>query len=359
MGIGKVRPAVEALASYKPGKAASQAEEEHGITGAIKLASNENPYQPLPSVLAALAGAAHNVNRYGDHRATELRIALAKWIGVEPGSIGVGCGSAGILQQLCLAFVDPGDEVVYPWPSFEAYPINVHMMGGISVNPPLVDHRFDMDALANAVTSKTKLVFLATPNNPTGTAISTDEVATFLDRIPDDVVVMVDEAYREFSDPAFGDPVADLLPRYRNVMVTRTFSKAYGLAGLRLGYAIADPDLITEADKMLLAFSVNSMAQAGAMAALEALDEVAPRVQAILAERARVVNALGSAGWELPDAQANFVYIALGDRTESVALGLEKQGIVVRPFPGVGMRVTIGSPEENDRFLRAFEAVSQ
>ena len=237
ISVGRVRGAVASLAAYRPGKGAGQAEAEHGISDAIKLASNENPYETAPTVAAAIAAAASGVNRYSDHRALELRGRLASWLEVESDRIAVGCGSVGLLQQLCLTYVDPGDHVVYPWLSFEAYPITVKMLGGVPVEIPLVDHCFDMDAVAGAVTNRTKLVLLATPNNPTGTAVTTGEIETLLDRIGDDVVVLVDEAYREFADRGFGDPVADLLPRHRNVIVTRTFSKAYGLAGLRSGYA--------------------------------------------------------------------------------------------------------------------------
>lgn len=349
---------MQALASYQPGKSAKQAEVEHGIEDAIKLASNENPYQPVPAVIDAIEAAASGVNRYADHRASALRERLAEWLGLSANQIAVGCGSVGLLQQLCLTYIDPGDEVVYPWPSFEAYPINVKMMGGVPVTVDLVDHGFDLDAVAAAVTPKTKVVMLATPNNPTGTAISTADIGAFLSKIPDDVIVLVDEAYREFTDPKFGDPVADLVPNHRNVIVSRTLSKAYGLAGLRVGYAVADPEVVLELDKVLLAFTVNGLAQAGALAALDSLDEIQPKLDVILAERQRVVDELTAAGWELPDTQANFVYIPMGDATEDAAAGLEQRGVVVRPFPSVGIRVTIGTKEENDRFLKTFQEVA-
>jgi len=353
MAIGKVRSAVRALAPYRPGKSAAQAEEEHGIADAIKLASNENPFPPAPAVVEAVAAAAVGANRYADHRATELRGRLAQWVGVDSSQITVGCGSVGLLQQLCLAYVDPGDEVVFPWVSFEAYPVYTRMMNGVAVNPPLVEHAFDMTAITEAVNERTKLVLLATPNNPTGTAVSTEEIGQLLASIPSNVVVLVDEAYREFADPKLGDPVADLLPHHRNLIITRTFSKAYGLAGLRVGYAITDPEIVTELDKILLAFAVNTTAQAGAMAALDSLDAYQPRIQTLLGERSRVVARLTEAGHRLPDAQANFVFVPLGDRTEKTCLQLEQRGVVTRPFPGIGLRVTIGTPEENDRFMAA------
>ncbi|MDH3301248.1 MAG: histidinol-phosphate transaminase [Acidimicrobiia bacterium] len=353
MPIGKVRSAIRALTPYRPGKSAAQAEQEHGIVDAIKLASNENPFPPLPSVIEAVNGAAGNANRYADHRATALRHRLADHVGVAPEQITVGCGSVGLLQQLCLTYVDPGDEVVFPWLSFEAYPVYTKMMDGVAVSPPLVDHAFDMEAVAAAVNQNTKLVMLATPNNPTGTAVSSAEIKHLLETIPSNVVVLVDEAYREFADPDLGDPVTDLLPHHHNVVITRTFSKAYGLAGLRVGYAITDPDIITEMDKILLAFAVNGAAQAAALATLDAIDEYQPRIRLLLDERTRMVDALTSAGHALPDAQANFVYLPLGDSTEKVCFGLERRGVVTRPFPGDGIRVTIGTPAENDRFLAA------
>jgi histidinol-phosphate aminotransferase len=350
---------VSALPAYRPGKAAVQAEREHGITNAIKLASNENPYPPAPPVLAAITGAASGVNRYPDHLAVELRAALADWIGVEREQVTVGSGSVGLLRQLCMAYVDPGDEVVYPWLSFEAYPISVTTMGGVPVTTPLVEHAFDLDAVAGAVTERTKLVLLATPNNPTGTAVPVEAVRTLLGRIPDDVVVLVDEAYREFADPALGDPVTDLLPRHDNVVVFRTFSKAYGLAGLRSGYAVAHPDLIVELDKLLLPFANHQLALAAALAAIGAADLIRPRIDELISARARMAWTRAGAGWSLPDAQANFVWLPLGERAVDIYAELERRGVVTRPFAGDGIRVTVGTPEENDRFLATLAEVAQ
>jgi histidinol-phosphate aminotransferase len=358
MSVGRIRPCVGALPAYRPGKAAVQAEQEHGITDAIKLASNENPYPPAPPVLQAVRAAAEGINRYPDHLSVALREAVAGWVGVAPEQVTAGCGSVGLLRQICMAYLDPGDEAVFPWISFEAYPISVATMGGAAVRTPLVDCAFDLDAVAEAVTRRTKLVLLATPNNPTGTAVSTAAVGALLRRIPDDVVVVIDEAYREFADPALGDPVSDLLPQHRNAVVFRTFSKAYGLAGLRCGYAIADPEIIVDIDKLLLPFATNQLAQVAAMAAIAASDEIRPRIQFLVRERDRVVAALDGTGWELPDAQANFVYVPLAGRTEWVYGELERRGVVTRPFPGEGLRVTIGTPPENDRFLTALAEVA-
>ena len=352
--VGRVRPAVDALPAYKPGKAAEQAEREHDIAEAVKLASNENPYPPPAAVVEAVAAACRGGNIYCDHRATAVREALAGQLGLSVEQVTVGAGSVALLYQLATAYVDPGDEVVTPWISFEAYPISVQTMGGTLVRVPLTaGHAFDLDAVAAAVTERTKLVFLATPNNPTGTAVSTADVAELAERIPDDVVVLVDEAYREFADPALGDPVVELLPRFDNVAVARTFSKAYGLASLRVGYVMAHPEITSTIDKCLIPFNVNGLAQAAALAALGdgAAEEARANIDAIRAERGRVAAALAAQGWAIPDAQANFVWMPLGDRTDEVCIALERRGVVTRPFSGAGIRVTIGTPVQNDRFL--------
>ncbi|MCL4113898.1 UNVERIFIED_CONTAM: hypothetical protein GTU68_024082 [Idotea baltica] len=301
--------------------------------------------------------AAGNVNRYCDHLAIDLRTAIGAMVGTDLNSVAVGCGSVGLLQQLCLAYLDPGDNVVYPWRSFEAYPVNVQMMGAEAKTVPLVDHAFDLDAVVAAVDDRTKIIMLATPNNPTGTALTVAALRAMLAKVPDDVIVLIDEAYREFLDPSFGDPV-ELLAEFPNAVVSRTFSKAYGLAGVRVGYLVAAPGIVDEVNKVLAPFAVNGIAQAAALAALAARDEYEPFLTGLRNERARVVAALTDAGWQLPDAQANFVYLPLGERTQDVYVEIEKRGVVTRPFAGEGIRVTIGTPEENDRFLATLAAVT-
>jgi histidinol-phosphate aminotransferase len=272
--------------------------------------------------------------------------------------VSIGTGSSGLLQQFVWAYVDPDDEVLYPWRSFEAYPIFTNLAGGKSVTVPLADDlSYDADGLVGAVTPRTKLLMLATPNNPTGVATSTRDLAAIVERVPSDVIVVIDEAYREFVDPAYGDPVSELVPRFPNVVVTRTFSKAHGLAGLRLGYVIGDARVIATIDKTLLPFAVNSLAQVAALAAIEHERAIATRVQGILAERGRVEDELSRAGWKLPEHQGNFVWLRTGDATDAVGLALERRGVVVRPFAGDGVRVTIGTPAENDRFLSALAEV--
>lgn len=331
------------------------------MTDAVKLASNENPYAAPSAVIAAVAEAAMSMNRYNDHRARAVRMALAERLGVEVAAVTVGAGSAALLYQIATAYLDPGDEAVTPWISFEAYPIAVQVAGGVLRRVPLrEDWTFDLDAVAAAVTERTKLVLLATPNNPTGLALTTDALRRLLRRLPGDVVVMVDEAYREFCSPALGDPVAELLAEWPNIVLTRTFSKAHGLAGLRIGYAVGDPEVISAIDKCQMPFSVNGLAQAAALAALsdEAADETAANIAAILAERGRVTAQLRARGWEVPEPQANFVWLPCGERAGGLSQDLERQGVVTRAFPGLGIRVSIGSPAENDRFLSAVQQCS-
>jgi histidinol-phosphate aminotransferase len=357
--IGRPRRVVADLPAYRPGKGAKQAEAEHGITGAIKLASNENPSEPVEPIVAAICAAAHDLNRYADHRATVVRDALAARLGVDVDRVTVGNGSVGLLQQVALTYLDPGDEALYPWRSFEVYPVYTSLADAVSVTVPLApDLGYDVDQLLDAVTPRTKVVFLATPNNPTGVAMTTHDIARVAEGVGDGVVVVVDEAYREFLDPGFGDPVSELVPRLPNVLVTRTMSKAHGLAGLRIGYAVGHPSVIADIDKTLVPFAVNALAQAAALAALEHEALIAARVGDILAERARVEVELAAAGWTLPNHQANFVWLATGDRTDAVTLGLERRGVVVRPFSGEGIRVTIGSATENDRFLAVLAELS-
>lgn len=358
MTVGRPRMAMQSLAGYSPGKSAAQAEREHGIVDAIKLASNENPWEPLPEIVQAVQAAATGVNRYGDNASSDVRSAIANWLAIDPAQVTVGCGSSGVLQQLMLTYVDPGDRVVSPWSSFEIYPMFCNLFSAELVKVPLVDFRFDLDAVAAAVDERTKIVFLATPNNPTGTSVSTEAIDRLLRKVPTDVIVVVDEAYKEFNDPSFGDSVIDLVPHHRNVVVTRTFSKAYGLAGLRTGYGVGDPELIAMIERVRLAFSVNNLAQAASLAAIEHASKNQSRVDALVAERNRVSDALAGLGVPVVPSQANFVFIAIGEASERVALELEQRGLVVRPFGGFGIRITVGDASENDRVIDAMAQLS-
>ncbi|MEE1929976.1 histidinol-phosphate transaminase [Streptomyces sp. TRM 70351] len=346
----RLRAALDGIPTYRPGRpgAASAA-------GAVsyKLSSNENPYPPLPGVLESAVAAAGGFNRYPDMACAGLTAALAERFGVPVAHVATGTGSVGVAQQLLQATAGPGDEVVYAWRSFEAYPIITQVSGATSVRVPLTDaEEHDLDAMAAAVTERTRLVFVCNPNNPTGAAIRRAELERFLDRVPADVLVVLDEAYREFVRD---EEVPDGIELYRdrpNVCVLRTFSKAYGLAGLRVGFAVAHEPVAAALRKTAVPFGVSQIAQDAAVASLGNEPALLERVAALVAERGRVAGELAAQGWTLPDSQANFVWLRLGERTADFAEAAEEAGVVVRPFAGEGARVTIGEVEANDRFLR-------
>jgi histidinol-phosphate aminotransferase len=348
----KLRAELEGIPTYKPGRPAAA-----GGPAAYKLSSNENPYPPLPGVLERVTAAAASFNRYPDMMCTALVNELADRFGVPASHIATGTGSVGVAQQLLQATSGPGDEVVYAWRSFEAYPIITQISGATSVQVPLTPGDVhDLEAMADAVTDRTRLIFVCNPNNPTGTVVRRAELERFLDRVPGDVLVVLDEAYREFiRDPEVPDGV-DLYRERPNVCVLRTFSKAYGLAGLRVGFAIAHEPVAAALRKTAVPFGVSQLAQDAAIASLRAEDELLDRVGALVRERTRVVDALRDQGWTVPETQANFVWLRLGERTAAFAEACEQAGVVIRPFAGEGVRVTVGEVEANDIFLKAAEA---
>ncbi len=351
---GRPRAVVDGLPQYKPGKSAAQAAADHQLTEAIKLASNESSHGPLPSVLAAVADGATLLNRYPDHRGEALRAAISEKQGVGQDQITIGCGSVGLLQQAFTAYVGVGDEVVYPWRSFEVHPVFSAIAEARAITVPLKDQAFDLEAVEGAVTERTKLVILSTPNNPTGTVCGTHELNKLLDALSDDVVVIIDEAYLEFvTDESVSNPVTEILPHHDNAVVFRTFSKAYGLANLRVGYALGHSDVIGAIDKVALPFLVNGLAQTAVLASLEtaAEKELQERVAEVINERSRVTESLLSLGWPVTPSQANFVWLPVEEEAGPLFQRLEGKGIVTRPFEGEGLRVTIGTPEENSRFL--------
>jgi histidinol-phosphate aminotransferase len=306
----------------------------------------------LPSVLATITDAGAWTNRYPDMFSTDLVHALAERFDVPASHVAVGTGSVGVCQQIVQATAGPGDEVIYAWRSFEAYPIIVQVSGATSVKVPLTaTEKHDLDGMLAAITDRTRLIFVCTPNNPTGPAIRRERLVRFLDAVPSDILVVIDEAYSEFvRDPQVADGIA--LYRDRpNVCVLRTFSKAYGLAGLRVGYAVAHEPVADALRMCAVPFGVSAIAQSAAVASLAAEDELFERVEAIVAERDRVRGALREQGWPVPPTEANFVWLRLGDRTDAFAAAGEAAGIIVRPFSGEGVRVTIGEPEANDLLL--------
>ncbi|MFJ2815190.1 histidinol-phosphate transaminase [Streptomyces sp. NPDC091279] len=351
----KLRAELEGIPTYKPGRPAAA----DGPV-AYKLSSNENPYPPLPGVLESVTAAASSFNRYPDLACTGLLNELADRFGVPVTHLATGTGSVGVAQQLVQATSGPGDEVVYAWRSFEAYPIITQVSGATSVRVPLTpDEAHDLDAMADAITERTRLIFVCNPNNPTGTVVRRAELERFLDRVPGDVLVVLDEAYREFVRDA---EVPDGVELYRdrpNVCVLRTFSKAYGLAGLRVGFAIAHEPVAAALRKTAVPFGVSQLAQEAAIASLRAEDALLGRVGSLVGERARVADGLRAQGWTVPETQANFVWLRLGERTAAFAELCERHGVVVRPFAGEGVRVTIGETEANDIFLKAAESFRQ
>jgi histidinol-phosphate aminotransferase len=345
----RLREALAAVPSYKPGKPAAARED---LT-AYKISSNENPYPPLPSVLKVVQDAATQMNRYPDMAVTELTQAIAQSLGVPPENIATGTGSVGVLGQLIAASCDPGDEVIYAWRSFEAYPILVALAGATSVQVPLdLDARHDFAAMTAAITARTRLILICTPNNPTGPVVHQGELDEFLDKVPGDILVAIDEAYVEFVTD---DHAPDTLATYAvrpNVAILRTFSKAYGLAGLRVGYAVAHEPVAAALRKTAVPFGVSTIAQQAAIASLGAFDELKERVDALVAERQRVVAGLRHQGWQIPETQANFVWLPLGADAEAFTAAADKAGLVVRCFAGEGVRATIAETDANHRLLR-------
>ncbi|MFV8318984.1 histidinol-phosphate transaminase [Mycobacterium sp. 23] len=340
----RLRPALAGLPVYVPGKT---------VPGAIKLASNETVFGPLPSVRAAIQNATDLINRYPDNGCVQLKAALAEHLGgFTPAHVAVGCGSVSLCQQLVQITATTGDEVVFGWRSFELYPPQVQVAGATPVQIPLRDHTFDLDAMLAAVTDRTRLIFVCNPNNPTSTVVEPDALTRFVEAVPPDILIVIDEAYVEYIRDGMAPDSLGLVRAHDNVVVLRTFSKAYGLAGLRIGYAVGHPDVITALDKVYVPFTATSVSQAAAIASLQAADELLERTDAVVAERRRVSAALREAGFELPVSQANFVWLPLGPRTCDFVERAAEALIVVRQYGSDGVRVTIGAPEENDALLR-------
>lgn len=342
----RIRQDLDDLPAYVPGKT---------FPGSVKLASNEVVDGPLPSVRDAIADAAGGVNRYPDNAMVDLSAKLAKKHGVTEDRIQVGSGSVSLCQNLITITSGPGDEVLFGWRSFETYPLATRIVGATPVQVPLTgDDVFDLTAMAEAITDRTRLIFVCNPNNPTGTVVTADDLRAFLNRVPSDVIVALDEAYFEYVRPNAEQSydADELVKEFRNLVVLRTFSKAYGLAGLRVGYAIADPQVIVALGKVHVPFSVNTLAQVAAIASLDAADELLARTDAVVVERARVTDRLRELGFRVPDSQANFVWLDLGDDAADFGAYCADNGVIVRPFAGDGVRVTVTERGENDAFLK-------
>jgi histidinol-phosphate aminotransferase len=344
----RLRPEIAALQPYRQGRPAA--------AEAYKLSSNESPFPPLPAVLEAIADS--SVNRYPDASATVLRTRLAERFGVAVDEVHAGSGSVAILAQLIQAAAGPGDEVLYAWRSFEAYPGLVTVSGATSVQVPIrADGTHDLDAMAAAVTDRTRVVMVCSPNNPTSTIVTAAEFHAFMARVPDTVLVLLDEAYAEFvtdPDAVQGLPAnaAPLFRQYPNLVVLRTFSKAYGLAGLRVGYAVGPTYILDAARSTAIPLSVTEPAQRAALAALDNEPELMDRVGVLIARRDEIAEGLTAQGWTIPEAQGNFVWLATGEKTLAAGEALEDHGIVARVFPPDGIRVSIGEAESVEKLLK-------
>ncbi|WP_319448524.1 MULTISPECIES: pyridoxal phosphate-dependent aminotransferase [unclassified Mycobacterium] len=338
----RLRPELADLPAYTPGR---------NVPGAIKIASNETVDGPLPSVRIAIEQATELINRYPDNGYAELRDRLAKYVNFAPEHISVGSGSVSLCQQLIQITSTVGDEVLFGWRSFEIYPLQVRTAGATPVQVPLLDYTFDLDAMLAAVTDRTRLIFVCNPNNPTSTVVDPDALARFVAAVPSDILIAIDEAYVEYIRDGLAPDSFQLVRDNANVVVLRTFSKAYGLAGLRIGYAVGDPELITALGKVYVPFTATSISQAAAIASLDAADQLLARTDSVVAERTRVSTALRAAGFTVPPSQANFVWLPLPGRAQEFAADSANNRVIVRPYGEDGVRVTVSVTHENDAFL--------
>jgi len=350
-------PDILSVASYAPGKPIEELERELGITGAIKLASNENPLGPSPKAIEALRRALTGVHRYPEGRGTPLRAKLADRFKVSPEEVILGNGSNEIIELLVRGFITAGDEAVMADPTFSLYPLMVTVARGTPVRVPLTEGRHDLQAMASVVTPKTRLVFLCNPNNPTGTMVNAAEVTRFLASLPDSVVVVIDEAYVDYvTAPDFPRSI-ELRHSGPPVIVLRTFSKLHGLAGLRIGYGIARRELIAYLDRIHQPFNTNQLAQIAALAALEDDRHLAASRRANDEGKAFLGKLFAELNWPVYPTQANFLYVDTGRDARALYEALLRQGVIVRHIEGSRLRITVGRPEENERFADALRRI--
>jgi histidinol-phosphate aminotransferase len=351
---------IAALVPYPPGKPIEEVEREYGIEGSIKLASNENPLGPSPKAVEAITDGMENLHRYPDGSGYYLKRKLSKHLGVEPEMIILGNGSNEIIEFAIRTFLSPGDEVVMANPSFAVYPIVVKATRGKAVEVPLKGLTHDLDAMLKAVTERTRLIFIANPNNPTGTMVTGSALGSFMNSLPEGIVVVIDEAYREYvTDEGYPDALG-YVKGGKLVVVLRTFSKIYGLAGLRIGYGVADREVVSYMERVRQPFNVNSLAQIAAMAALDDRSHLERSCENNRRGMSQLFEEIGAMGIECVPSQANFFLIKVG-RGRDVYEGLLRRGVIVRPMESYNLpeyiRVTVGLPEENKRFLETFKVV--
>jgi histidinol-phosphate aminotransferase len=348
-----LRPALRGIVPYEPGKPVEEVQRELGLERVVKLASNEGPFGPFPQALEALERCAGDLNRYPDGGAYRLRAALAERHGVRFEQIAMGSGADGLIDGISQAALETGDQIVCGWPSFPSYGIYARKLGAEPVQVPLRNDRYDLEALLNAITERTKLVYVCHPNNPTGTMNSRAELDAFFERVPDHVLTVLDQAYFEYvDDPDYPDGIDEYFKAGRQVIVLRTFSKIYGLAGTRIGYAAGPAELVTALGKTRRAFDLTTPAQEAALASLDSPGELERRRQANAQGRAELERILTEAGYKVTGAAVgNFVFVDLGEDAQPWFEALLREGVIVRPLAGFGapqaIRVTVGTPEEH------------
>jgi histidinol-phosphate aminotransferase len=356
-------PAVNDLVPYEPGKPAEEVQRELGLDRVVKLASNEGPYGPFPEALEAIARCAPELNRYPDGGAYRLRAALAERLDLRFEEVAPGAGSDGLVDCLSQAALEPGDEIICGWPSFPSYVIDAQKVGAVPRTVPLKDGRYDLDAMLEAVGSRTKIVYVCLPNNPTGTANTRAELDAYFERAPEHVLTVLDQAYAEYiDDPEYPDGIEEYLKRGRRVVVLRTFSKIYGLAGLRVGYALAPAPVVTAIGKVRRAFDITTPAQEAALASLDSRDELERRRQANNDARPQLETILREHGLEpVGPAVGNFLFTEVGDDSRPFFERLLREGVIVRPTHGFGapgaVRITVGTQDEHRYLAEALERV--
>ena len=357
------RPALDGLVPYEPGKPEEELQRELGLERFVKLASNDGPWGPFPAALEAMERSARTLNRYPDGGAFHLRNALAERHGVTPAEVITAAGADAIIGHLSVATLDPGDEIVTGWPSFISFVLDALKLGAVPRQVPLREHRLDLEAMLAAIGPRTKLVYIATPNNPTGTMTSRAELDAYFERVPEHVLTVVDQAYFEYiAEPEYPDAVEEYLKAGRRVLVLRTFSKIYGLAGLRVGYGIGADDVIRGIAKVRRAFDVNTQAQVAALASLDDETELERRRRLTSEGRETLSGALREHGFEpAGPAVANFLFTEVGDDAVPLFEALLRQGAIVRPLRAFGapgaLRITVGTADENAFFAAALGSV--
>lgn len=356
----RLRKILDEIEPYEAGKRASDLKRDLGVDELIKLSSNESPYPPIKLAQKAMGYAAANINRYPDGASRLLVEKLSKRLDKPTKNIIIGNGSNELIRLVAQSVTDPGDEIIYAWPSFVVYPLVAKMFEAKAVEVPLVDHRHDLKKMAASVTDKTKVIFVCNPNNPTGTIVKKDEIVEFMGAVPSDVLIVFDEAYYEFVDDSDYLSGADIFDDYPNVVVLRTFSKIYGMAGARIGYGIAPSEVVSSMHKLREPFNINMIAQVGAFFSLDGEGEIEKRKKKNIEEKKRIEDILDKSGIEFARSETNFIYTRLGKNNDEAFTRLRQLGIIVRAF-GVGdyVRITVGSVSENNKVIEALERIAK